>query len=138
MEGEGDTDKGLKVEWATVRDDKLYVGSFGKEFTGNKGEILHANNLWVVVLDKDGTFVNINWTDYYTRMRASLGYLHPGYLLHEAVVWSPHHKQWFVLPRRMSREAYNDVADERRGANTVIMASHDFSTISSAPIGVRR
>ena len=79
MEGDGDTDKGLKarerewrgrvapqsrfhsccvhalwrqVEWATVRDDKLYIGSFGKEFTGNKGEVLHANNLWVVVLEK--------------------------------------------------------------------------------------
>ena len=36
MEGSGDTDKGLKVEWATVKDGLMYVGSFGKEFTDNK------------------------------------------------------------------------------------------------------
>lgn len=29
--------------------DHLYVGSFGKEYTSNDGEILHANNLWVKV-----------------------------------------------------------------------------------------
>ena len=70
-------------------------------------------------------------------MRRALGYEHPGYLLHEAVVWSPHHKRWYVLPRRMSREAYNDVLDERRGANTVISASPDFSSVTQAPLGVR-
>lgn len=87
---------------------------------------------------QDGTYANVNWTEYYTRMRKEMGYEHPGYLLHEAVVWSPHHKRWYVLPRRMSREAYNDVLDERRGANTVITASPDFSSVSHAPLGVRR
>jgi hypothetical protein len=138
MEGSGDTDKGLKVEWATVRDDKLYVGSFGKEYTDSKGDVMHSNNLWVVVYDKDGTFEQINWTEYYTRMRDELGYPHPGYLLHEAIIWSPHHKQWFILPRRMSREAYNDVLDEKRGANTIITANGDFSIIKHSELGVRK
>jgi hypothetical protein len=31
------TDKGMKHEWATVKDGKMYLGSFGKEFT-NKGQ----------------------------------------------------------------------------------------------------
>jgi len=27
------TDKGMKLEWATVKDDKLVLGSFGKAYT---------------------------------------------------------------------------------------------------------
>ncbi|GMH52528.1 hypothetical protein TrRE_jg3449, partial [Triparma retinervis] len=37
-EGDGETDKGMKVEWATVKDGNLYIGSFGKEFTNPAGE----------------------------------------------------------------------------------------------------
>jgi hypothetical protein len=37
----------MKVEWATVKDGLLYVGSFGKEFTNNEGGVIHANNLCV-------------------------------------------------------------------------------------------
>ena len=36
-DGDGDTTKGFKCEWGTVKDDKLYIGSFGKEYTNNKG-----------------------------------------------------------------------------------------------------
>jgi len=39
----------------------------------------------------------------------------PSYLLHEAVAWSPYYKRWFFLPRRASRLAYDDQADETRG-----------------------
>eukprot|EP00920_Eleutheroschizon_duboscqi_P019326 GHVT01045853.1.p1 GENE.GHVT01045853.1~~GHVT01045853.1.p1 ORF type:complete len:253 (-),score=32.25 GHVT01045853.1:1904-2662(-) len=33
-EGDGDTAKGMKHEWATEKDGQLWVGSFGKEYTG--------------------------------------------------------------------------------------------------------
>jgi len=35
------TDKGMKLEWATVKDDLLYLGSFGKEYTA-PGESSHV------------------------------------------------------------------------------------------------
>lgn len=135
MEGDGVTDKGMKIEWATVKGDHLYVGSFGKEYTDNNGGIVHANNLWVKVMTKDGVIQHVNWREYYDRMRSIMGYEHPAYLLHEAVAWSPHHRQWFVLPRRMSHEAYEEEADERRGANTIITASHDFSDVKATTVG---
>lgn len=135
MEGDGSTDKGMKVEWATVKDGLLYVGSFGKEFTNNEGGIIHANNLWVVVVDKDGKMMHADWREQYTAMRKALGYEHPAYLLHETVMWSPHHKQWFVLPRRMSKDAYDENADERMGANTIITASSDFKSIKAYTVG---
>jgi len=43
----------------------------------------------------------------------------------------------FVLPRRMSRERYDDVTDERKGANTMITAAPDFSDIKAQTVGVR-
>ncbi len=100
MEGDGSTDKGMKVEWATVKDGLLYVGSFGKEFTNNEGGVIHANNLWVVVVDKDGKMMHADWREQYTAMRKALGYEHPAYLLHETVIWSPHNKQWCVARAR--------------------------------------
>lgn len=36
-EGDGRNSKGMKCEWATVKEDKLFVGSIGKEWTNSKG-----------------------------------------------------------------------------------------------------
>lgn len=135
MEGDGATDKGMKIEWATVKDGLLWVGSFGKEYTANDGSIAHANNLWVKVMSDRGAVQHVNWGEHYNAMRSSLGYEHPAYLLHEAVTWSPHHKRWFVLPRRMSHEPYTEEADERKGANTIISAAPDFSDIAATTVG---
>ena len=77
-EGDGNTDKGFKIEWATVKDGVMYVGSFGKEYTSNSGAILHANNLWVVQVTKDGRYSHVDWSPYYGKMRKELGYEHPG------------------------------------------------------------
>ena len=39
--------KGLKCEWATVKDGKLFVGSTGKERTNSDGSVAHTGELWV-------------------------------------------------------------------------------------------
>ena len=138
MEGSGDiNDKGLKIEWATQKDGTLLVGSFGKEYTNNKGEVMHSNNLWAVAYKADGTASHVNWKPNYDAMRAALGYQHPGYMIHEAVVWSTYFRKWFVFPRRVSRDPYDDVADEKKGGNTIIMASHDFAEVTATTVGVR-
>jgi soluble calcium-activated nucleotidase 1 len=59
------------------------------------------------------------------------------YLIHEAVAWSPQQRRWYVLPRRVSREPYDDVADERRGSNVVLVADEDFTTVAQFTAGVR-
>lgn len=41
-EGEGDTDKGMKWEWSTVKDGLLYMGSMGKEYTRPDGSIANV------------------------------------------------------------------------------------------------
>ena len=44
-EGAGDTDKGMKWEWASEKDGSLYLGSMGKEYTNPDGYIANTNNL---------------------------------------------------------------------------------------------
>jgi soluble calcium-activated nucleotidase 1 len=53
-EGSGDTDKGMKWEWATVKNRELYMGSMGKEYTNPDGSIANTNNLWISIISPRG------------------------------------------------------------------------------------
>ena len=71
MEGDGNTNKGLKAEWATVKDGVLHVGSFGKEYVdADTGLIISSYaNLWIAKISSSGSIVYENWTDNYNRLR---------------------------------------------------------------------
>ena len=85
-EGSGDTDKGMKWEWATVKDGLLYMGSMGKPYTRPDGSIANTNNLWIVTLNQDGVLSRFDWAPVYETVRAALG-ASSGYVIHEAVRW---------------------------------------------------
>ena len=129
MEGDGNTGKGQKTEWATVKDGKMYVGSFGKEYTNPDSSIKNTNNMWVSIIDKYGAVSHEDWTARFNKVREAAGCPYPGYMIHEAISWSPARRQWVILPRRVSQEPYDENEDERRGSNTVLLASEDFSHI---------
>jgi soluble calcium-activated nucleotidase 1 len=135
MEGDGAAGKGQKHEWATVKDGKLYMGSVGKEFTDNAGTVLGDSNLWVAVMDEHGDVHHEDWSSNFAHVRKALGCEYPGYVIHEAIEWSSVHRKWFILPRRVSQEAYNDELDEKRGSNKVVIASEDFSSIEVLSVG---
>ena len=82
-------------------------------------------------------FENCNIETLAGAVRASAGITWPGYMIHEAVCWTEVRREWVFLPRRMSEEKYNDVTDERMGANTLIIASEDFSSIRQLSVGER-
>jgi soluble calcium-activated nucleotidase 1 len=126
-EGSGDTDKGMKWEWATVKDGDLYMGSMGKEYTNPDGSIANTNNLWIAILTSRGELIRKDWTNNYNKVREVLGASSPGYTINEAVLWSPHMKKWVFLPRRVSSEAYEEVMDEKRGSNKVILVDEKFT-----------
>jgi len=134
MDGNGHSTKGFKCEWATVKDGLLYVGSTGKEWTKN-GVVVNNNPQWVKTIDEEGRINHIDWTFPYETMRKLAGASYPGYILHEAAAWNPILRHWYFLPRRFSTEEYDDVKDEERGANLVIMASEDFHDIRVYTIG---
>jgi soluble calcium-activated nucleotidase 1 len=126
-EGEGDTDKGMKWEWSTVKDGELWMGSMGKEFTNPDGSIANVNNLWVTIMNKSGEFRRVNWTKQFNFVRKVLGCESPGYVIHEAINWSPLMRKWVFAPRRISQEPYNDVLDEKRGSNKILLIDENFT-----------
>ena len=129
MEGNGNSEKGQKSEWATVKDGKMIVGSFGKEYTNRDGSIKNTNNMWVSTIDSKGHVEHIDWTENYNLLRKAVGCSYPGYLIHEAIMWSDFMRKWVVLPRRVSNQPYDEVEDERRGSNLVLLASENFKKI---------
>lgn len=46
------------------------------------------------------------------------------------------HKKWFFLPRRASKERYNEKADEKMGTNLMFIADDRFQDISVRNIGI--
>jgi len=133
-EGDGDTDKGMKWEWATVKGNELYMGSMGKEYTNPDGSVANTNNLWIVVVNPDGQVRRVNWVDQYNIVRAKLGASSPGYIINEAILWSEHLQKWLFLPRRVSSEMYDEEVDERRGSNKLALVDEDFTNVSVVDI----
>lgn len=126
-EGDGDTDKGMKWEWATIKNNELILGSMGKEFTRPDGSIENTNNLWVAVLNERGELRRDDWKGKFDFVRSLVGASPPGYIIMEAILWSDHLKKWVFLPRRISSTAYDEVADERKGSNRVVLVNDKFT-----------
>jgi soluble calcium-activated nucleotidase 1 len=126
-EGEGDTDKGMKWEWATEKNGDLYIGSMGKEYTAPDGTIVNTNNLWIAIVNGKGEVKRVDWSREYTFVREQLGAAAPGYVIHEAVLWSQKLKKWVFIPRRVSSEMYDEVKDEKMGTNKVLLVDENFT-----------
>ena len=139
MEGDGETDKGQKTEWATVKDGIMYIGSFGKEYVGSKGEVTSRNNLWISTISMACAGVEVvnheNWTDKYNVIRKTTNSVHPAYQIIETIEWSAIHRKWFILPRRVSEEAYDESKDEKRGSNIVIKCNEHITECEKFTVG---
>lgn len=134
-DGNGKELKGFKCEWATVKDGRLYVGGLGKEWTTTDGEVVNTNPQWVKSIGPMGDIQHHDWKDNYNALRAKAGTTLPGYMIHESCVWSTVHQRWFFLPRRASKERYEELKDERRATNLMLTASEDFKTVELNRIG---
>jgi len=126
-EGSGETDKGMKWEWSTIKGGELYMGSMGKAYTREDGSIVNTHNLWIAILNGRGELRRENWADKYETVRKVLHATDPGYLIIEAVNWSDHLNKWVFLPRRISSDAYEEVQDEKKGGNKLVLVDPDFS-----------
>lgn len=105
LDGDGHSAKGFKSEWATVRNQMLYVGSMGKEWTTSQGDYVNDNPMFVKIISPTGEIRSVDWSFYYKLLREESKQISwPGYMIHESAVWSDIHQKWFFLPRRCSRE----------------------------------
>lgn len=134
-DGNGKKQKGFKAEWAAVKDKILYVGGLGKEWTTKEGRILNRDPQWVKAVSPSGIVTHLDWHTQYNALKEAAGITNIGYLIHESAAWSSHHNKWYFLPRRMSKERYNDVLDEKKGSNIMIIADENFQNIETRRIG---
>jgi len=134
-DGDGLSTKGFKGEWMTVKDKVLIVGGMGKEYTMPDGSIAHHNPEYIKQISHLGGVEHKSWKANYDAIRLAAGYPYPSYLLHESCNWSEYHQQWFFLPRRASKEPYDEVLDENRCGNILIRADDKFNDITVTTIG---
>lgn len=136
-DGDGNSPKGFKSEWATVKNNKLYVGGLGKEWTTATGEVVNLNPQWIKSISHRGEVTHHDWHKNYNAMRRATGHNLPGYMIHESSMWSDVHKRWFFLPRRASRERYDDKTDEKKATNMMIIANEQFDDIEVRYVGIK-
>lgn len=134
-DGNGKEGKGFKCEWATVKDGRLFVGGLGKEWTTGDGEVLNTNPQWVKSIGLNGDVRHHDWKDNYNALREKTNTNFPGYMIHESCVWSSVHQRWFFLPRRASKETYDEHADEKRATNLMLTATDKFGRIEVTTVG---
>lgn len=104
LDGDGHSSKGFKSEWATVKDNYLYIGSMGKEWTTDSGEFENNNPMFVKVVSMHGVTFSLDWSKNFKRLRQRSANINwPGYMIHESAVWSSIHRKWFFMPRRCSK-----------------------------------
>ncbi|XP_046949873.1 soluble calcium-activated nucleotidase 1 isoform X1 [Lynx rufus] len=77
-DGDGTVGKGFKAEWLAVKDEHLYVGGLGKEWTTSTGEVVNENPEWVKVVGCRGSVDHENWVSSYNALRAAAGIQPPG------------------------------------------------------------
>uniref|UniRef100_A0A915E285 Apyrase n=1 Tax=Ditylenchus dipsaci TaxID=166011 RepID=A0A915E285_9BILA len=137
-DGNGSSDeKPFKAEWMTIKDEKLWVGGVGKEWTTENGSVdplIGLNSFYIKVIHKSGFTQHLNWRINYDLLRLALGTPFPGYLVHEAIQWSDVHQKWFVLPRKHSSDPFDEVDSQIKGVNFMLVASEDFSDIKIVPL----
>lgn len=56
-DGNGQNEKGYKSEWATIKDEILYVGSMGKEWTTASGQFQSYDPMWVKAINMRGEVI---------------------------------------------------------------------------------
>jgi len=84
---------------------------------------LLASNQRVLVVEASGLVRPLNWSAVYGAMRDAAGIPADGYLTHEAVLWSDAVDAFIALPRRASHTPFDELEDQHRGANLLLVHS---------------
>ena len=61
-----------------VKDQKLFVGGLGKEWTTTDGELVNLNPQWVKLISFQGGVAHLSWVKKYNAMRDAAGVPWPG------------------------------------------------------------
>eukprot|EP00948_MAST-09A_sp_MAST-9A-sp1_P003300 g3300.t1 len=129
LKGDGSKKKALKCEWSAIKDGKLWIGSTGKERTNDDGSVSGQGEMWVKSITA-GTWspAHHDWIAKYNALRAvAKCEFGTGYFVNESGIWSDVHQRWFFMPRKLSREYYDEIKDCEKCCNLLISCDADFS-----------
>lgn len=56
-------------------------------------------------------------------------------MIHESGMWSTLNRKWYFLPRRCSKERYNETKDEYMGCNVLLSTDENFRNIQLLKLG---
>uniref|UniRef100_A0A1B6KAN7 Apyrase n=1 Tax=Graphocephala atropunctata TaxID=36148 RepID=A0A1B6KAN7_9HEMI len=132
--GNGKTTKGQKSEWATKRDNLLYVGSSGNELAKN-GVVKNKDLMWIKVITPEGLVTHEDWEQRYDALRKQVGVQFPGSLVHESALWSDVHQRWFFMPLRKLDGPYNPQTYPHLSTNILLSADANFQDIKNMTVG---
>lgn len=126
-----DTGTPFKAEWMVVKDDSLIIGGHGRPYTDARDGVTILSNgpRWVKSINSQFEVSHVNWSAQFDALMSSVDIRFPGYLMHEAVLWSHERREWVFLPRRRSKQSFDAESVMRRGWNGVITASEDFTSL---------
>jgi len=135
--GDGNQAKGFKCEWMCVRDDKLYLGSMGKDWTSPSGEFINDHPNWVKTISPQGQTQAFNWRSHYTKINAAVQITSPdeGWMVHEAVGWDLTSNTWVFMPRRVAKDKYDEKTEGQKGSNHIFILDEKFSKVEVKQIG---
>lgn len=131
--GDGKLNKGFKAEWATVKNNKLIVGSHGTKFKPASNKRQAEVMEWIKMISFTGEVEHVNWTENYEKIRNSTECV--GYIIHEAVCWSEIHGKWFFLPRKCSKEPYSKETYDKKCSNILISVDEAFEKFHITQVG---
>ncbi|VVC34229.1 Apyrase, partial [Cinara cedri] len=98
----------MPIEWATVKDDHLYVGPNGRDGLN-----------FVAKINKDRQIEFIDWEKNFKALKSVVG-VESGYMVHESCVYSDVHKKFYLLPKRASEKAFNEETDNENNSNWLL------------------
>lgn len=137
LDGPGnDSEAFFKSEWMVVKDDQLIIGGHGRSYTEpNDGTKVKSDSpKWIKTVSKDFAVKHTNWSERYNALAEAAGVPFPGYLMHEAVLYSVERREWIFLPRRRSDQPFDPIQNEHKGCNMVLIASENFKKITTINI----
>ncbi|VVC45458.1 Apyrase,Six-bladed beta-propeller, TolB-like [Cinara cedri] len=115
-----DSSTAMKIEWTTVKDNVLYVGSTGRD----------KSSSGVAIIDKDGNIEYTNWEKYYAKLRKSVDIQLPGYVDNESCIWSHVYRHLFFLPRKtFDAKPGRAAATENNQKTTHLNWEEDFGNV---------
>jgi soluble calcium-activated nucleotidase 1 len=132
-EGNG-TRNTFKCEWATVKDNELWIGSLGTALDKDGNEV--NDRLCIRKLSPDGFVTTVDWTQNYEQLGKALDIdIRTGFVAHESGAWSDLLQKWVFLPRRVSEQKFDQATINNIGSNVALLADDQFSNVEVKTLG---